>query len=121
MSMGYYTSYNMDVNNVKSQAEHEAILDKLHELNVIGYALDVGYWSERSKSSSFYSYDEAKWYDHDADMLEISKQFPEMTFKLTGVGEDDDDRWYTLYRNGEFETIQAVVTWPEPEKIEWKE
>lgn len=119
--MGYYTSYNLDVNNVKSQAEHEAILDKLHELNVIGYALDIGYWNERSKSSSFYSYDEAKWYDHDEDMIKLSEAFLKMTFKLYGTGEEPDDRWYCLYKNGEMEQIDAVITWPEPQKIKWEE
>lgn len=119
--MGYYTSYNLDVNNVKSQAEHEAIMDKLHELNVIGYALDTGYWNERSKSSSFYSYDEAKWYECHEDMRKLAEAFPEKTFKLSGVGEGADDRWYCLYKGDESEEIYAVITWPEPQRIKWED
>lgn len=119
--MGYYTNYNLDVNNVNTEEEHEAILDKLHELNIIGYALDTGYWSERSKSSSFYSYDEAKWYDHDEDMRKLAEAFPEKTFKLSGTGEDHDDRWYCLYKNGEMEQIDAIITWPEPQRIKWED
>ncbi len=117
--MGYYTSYNMDVNNVKSKAEHDALYDALRKKNIIGYAFYGGDW-DKHNSSSFWCSECVKWYDHDEDMLEISKQFPEMTFKLIGTGDDDDDRWYTLYRNGEFETVKAVLTWPEPERIEWK-
>lgn len=119
--MGYYTSYNLDVNNVNTEAEHQAIVDKLRELKIIEYALDTGYWNERSKSSSFYSYDEVKWYDHDEDMQKIAEAFPEMTFKLTGVGEEDDDRWYCLYNGDESEEIHAVITWPEPQRIKWEE
>ncbi len=119
--MGYYTSYNLDVNNVKSRAEHEMLHDALNKKGIIGYALDDGDWSESLKVSYFWSCDCAKWYDHDEDMVEISKEFPEMTFKLTGNGDADDDRWYTLYRNGELETVEAMLIWPEPKKIEWKE
>ena len=118
--MGYYTSYNLDVNNVKSQAEHDALYEALNKKGIIGYAFYGGDWDKKN-TSSFWNDDCVKWYDHDTDMLEISKQFAEMTFKLTGVGEEDDDRWYTLYRNGESETISAVLIWPEPKKIEWKE
>ena len=119
--MGYYTSYNLDVNNVKSQAEHEAITNKLKELEVMGYALHAGDWIKNNNSSAFYGYDEAKWYDHDENMIKLSEAFPEMTFKLTGVGEEPDDRWYCLYKNGEMEQIDAVITWPKPQRIEWEE
>ena len=118
--MGYYTNYNLDVNNVNTEAEHQAIVDKLRELKVIEYALDEGYWSERSKSSSFFSYDEVKWYDHDEDMQKIAEAFPEKTFKLTGEGEGPDDHWYCLYKGDESEEIQAIITWPEPKRIEWR-
>lgn len=119
--MGYYTNYNLDVNNVNTEVEHEAILNKLRELNIIEYALDTGYWSERSKSSSFDGMGEVKWYDYDEDMRKIARAFPEKTFKLTGEGEEPDDRWYCLYKGDESEEIQAIITWPEPKRIEWKE
>lgn len=119
--MGYYTSYNMDVRNVKTEAEHEAIKRKLEELNVFGYALHDAEYSENNKLSMFWGYDEAKWYDHDEDMIRISECFPDATFKLYGTGEDPDDRWYTLYRNGKYETIHAEITWPDPTMIEWRD
>lgn len=119
--MGHYTSYNLDVNNVKSQAEHEAIINKLIEFKIWGDALHDGEWNEKRRSSSFYNYDVARWHDHDQDMIELSKVFPEMTFNLCGTGEDADDRWYTLYRNGEYETIYAEIVWPEPQRIKWEE
>lgn len=117
--MGYYTSYEMDVKNVKSQTEHEALYEALSKKDIIGYAFYDGDWSEPISCSSFRSDDMVKWYEHDEDMLEISRKFPDMTFKLYGTGDDPDDRWYALYKNGEMEKIDAVIIWPEPTKIDW--
>lgn len=119
--MGYYTNYNLDVNNVNTEAEHQAIVDKLRELKIIGYALDVGRYDKISKSSSFYSMEGVKWYDHDEDMLKIAEAFPEKTFKLIGEGDEPDDRWYCLYKGKDSECVQAIITWPEPKRIEWRD
>lgn len=118
--MGYYTNYNLDVNNVNTEAEHQAIVDKLRELKVIGYAIDVGRYDKISKSSSFYSMDQVKWYDHDEDMQKLAEAFPEKTFKLSGEGEEPDDRWYCLYKGEDSEYVHAIIAWPEPKRIEWR-
>ena len=119
--MGYYTNYNLYVNNVNTKAEHQAIVEKLNELEVARYVFDDDYWSEDQKASFFFSIDPVEWYDHDEDMRKIAKAFPEKTFKLNGAREDDDDRWYCLYKGEDSEYIQAIITWPEPKRIKWKE
>lgn len=119
--MGYYTSHTLDVIHVKDAATHEAIVTKLKEKGVWGYALHGGDYNERYHTSCFYSDDVAKWYEHDEDMEDISRSFQEATFKLTGFGEDREDMWYTLYHNGESEEVQAVITWPDPTEIEWED
>ena len=58
--------------------------------------------------------DSLKWYDHDKDMIEVSKQFPDITFILDGEGEDNDDIWKAYYKNGEMEVIQARIVFDEP-------
>jgi hypothetical protein len=41
-----------------------------------------------------------KWYEHDADMQELSKQHPNVHFTLTGCGEEAPDFWKRCYFNG---------------------
>ena len=41
-----------------------------------------------------------KWYEHDEDMRQISKAYPNYVFKLEGNGEDRDDTWIHYYCNG---------------------
>ena len=119
--MGYYTCYNMDVQGFKNEAELKALTEKLQKKEILGYALMHDYRLDRDNhTASFDGYDAVKWYDHDTDMLEISREFPDMTFKLMGQGDDADDRWYTLYHNGTCECIQAEIVWPDPKEIRWK-
>lgn len=40
-----------------------------------------------------------KWHENDADMLELSKSIPGVTFKLHGVGDEMDDVWDSYYLN----------------------
>lgn len=41
-----------------------------------------------------------KWYDHESDMIELSKVFPEVRFRLDGRGEGDNDLWVEWYHDG---------------------
>lgn len=40
------------------------------------------------------------WYEHDDDMMEMSRRYPELTFVLTGAGENPGDEWKKYYKNG---------------------
>lgn len=119
--MGYYTSYSMDVTGF-DETTLTKLIAMMREKDLLGYVFDAEYLLDKNGTTiSFSPYDTQKWYLHDEDMLDISRKFPDMTFKLVGTGEDPDDRWYTLYHNGECETIHSVITWPDPKKIQWKE
>lgn len=58
--------------------------------------------------------DDEKWYEYDEDMRELSLEFPELTFQLTGQGEQKEDRWRRYYRNGQVCGGQAVVRFEYP-------
>lgn len=68
---------------------------------------------------------EAHWYDHDKDLIKISKKHPTVLIEISGDGEDSDDIWSARYRNGESETVQfeglpdfkEILTPQEEEKI----
>lgn len=42
----------------------------------------------------------AKWYSYEDDMLKLSQAFPEVSFVLTGDGEERDDVWTRQYSQG---------------------
>lgn len=54
-----------------------------------------------------------KWYDHDADMLALSKLYPDEVFILRGVGEEFPDVWRTAYKDGKMYNSEPVITFPE--------
>ena len=55
------------------------------------------------------NYDECKWYNHDTEMLDLSKKFPNVIFKLHGEGEETGDIWDTYYKNGKMQHCQAEM------------
>jgi hypothetical protein len=60
-------------------------------------------------------YDSMKWYDHDTEMIQISKDFPDVYFVLYGEGEERDDNWVKFYHNGESECCMARITYERPD------
>jgi len=57
-------------------------------------------------------YDECKWYKHDTEMLDLSKKFSNVIFKLHGDGEETGDIWDTYYKNGKMQHCQAEMIIP---------
>jgi len=68
---------------------------------------------------------EAHWYDHDKDLVKISKKHPKVLIEVSGDGESSDDVWASRYRDGESETVQfeglpdfqEILTPEEEEKV----
>lgn len=55
----------------------------------------------------------AGWSDHEKDMLELSRRFPDSEFTLEGDGEGEADRWRKRFIDGETEEIRPRIVWPE--------
>ena len=119
-----YTRYVMYVageNNKLTQEQVDGVTKELDNLDIIGYALedDPAFNPDCPEYGAEYlSYEECTWRQHDEHMLEISKKFPKLTFKLYGT-EDDGYMYYTLYHNGDSETVESRVVWPKSERIKW--
>lgn len=117
--MGYCTSYSLELEmydhktGARSMCVPTEIQDKvvaaLTEFEIIGYAL----------TSDLYCADCVKWYDHDDDMIKVSKMFPDVLFCLHGEGESNDDLWDTYYLNGKTQDCPATVVYPpfDPAKL----
>jgi hypothetical protein len=54
-----------------------------------------------------------KWYNHDDDMITLSKQFPTVLFILKGEGEESGDLWIAYYQDGKYYRDNAKIVFPE--------
>lgn len=91
--MGYYTDYALT-------AEPNIVDDEFAEL----FHRTTQYWLNEG---------EIKWYNHDEDMIEISKLYPDVLFTLDGNGEDVGDIWRTYYKNGKMQETKAKFMFDE--------
>ena len=111
--MGYYTKFELHAVDVETgypitTMEEDAIAKRLWQL--------VG-GSDRYTPKGIENCldEEMKWYDHEADMTALSKEFPNILFVLDGVGEEFPDAWRKWFYNGAVEASYAEVVYPEPE------
>ena len=51
------------------------------------------------------------WYDHEAQMREVSTQMRETVFALYGTCEDYEERWVKYFVNGQMQVEEAVITY----------
>lgn len=106
--MGYYTFFNLDAYENYSYVTTE----REEEIStVLSEIVDIAF-----NNFGGLSYDSLKWYDHDDDMLKLSKMFPDVTFVLYGEGEERDDNWVTYYKNGDSEFCGAQIVYDRPTK-----
>jgi len=124
--MGYYTFYVLTARNIKDEQRYNELVAAMVKMELYATentdgVFDIGHYYEKDKEAVFDSYDETKWYEHDYDMMKLSKLFPEVTFKLHGEGEEKEDLWNKYFQNGAIEECMATITYPQPIEIEWEE
>ncbi len=94
--MGYCTTYDLtlldpkDMTGIEDPRTIERVVALLKEKGIIGYALD----------ESLSCCDSVKWYEHENDMLDISRKVPDVLFLLWGSGDDAEDLWEHYFLNG---------------------
>lgn len=105
--MGYYTRFNLEVSTKSGGEVDEATLQKVQARfdDMLG-------WSGAFDEVTDYS-DEWKWYEYEHDMIEFSKEFPNLCFTLEGDGEDREDWWTEWFQNGKFYKSVAKITPPD--------
>lgn len=99
--MGYYTDFKITVKG-KQQDEEEftEYLDKK-----TGYYVDY--------YDGIFHIQEAKWYDWEKDMIEVSKEHPENLFQVDGEGEESGDIWRCFFHRGIKERVQVETVYSE--------
>ena len=93
--MGYYTNYEVSVEN--------GSID-LDELKIS---------LEEFSKYVFYNFklNQATWYEHESDMREVSVHYPNIVLALHGEGEEAKDMWCKYFKNGKMQICKAVVSY----------
>lgn len=91
--MGYYTKYELIV----SDGDYLLHGKNLEEV------------SGCCSSSIILGNREIKWYDHEDNMKEYSKQHPTVLFTLIGLGEDSELPWTKYFYNGKMQVAHTEL------------
>jgi|14BtaG_2_1085337.scaffolds.fasta_scaffold00764_3 hypothetical protein len=65
--------------------------------------------------------DSQKWYDHEAELLNLSLAVPNMGIQLSGEGEESGDIWRKRFVNGKMYATQVIIQyepWPQEALID---
>lgn len=89
--MGYYTMFELELKDVDWEIA-EPIISELRESNEC---------AKEAIDENGDAYESTKWYGFREDMINFSKQYPDILFILRGVGEENDDIWKEHFKNGE--------------------
>lgn len=120
--MGYYTWFEMDVQEHKGKYTVNDIIKYLrnsmneHPDKFYPFRETIEDAEEDDSDASYFGMtcdESSKWYGHDRDMLELSKAFPEIVFCLHGEGSINDDMWNNYYKNGKMQHCKAIITYEE--------
>lgn len=105
--MGYYTNYKLSYSKLTAKLE-----EVLHSDNWCSYSPLWSFVTEYAES--------CKWYDHEVDMLALSKQFPVILFTLEGRGEEAGDLWIKYFKNGKIQKCPGKIIYDEFDETKLK-
>jgi hypothetical protein len=104
--MPYMTRYRLSVHNEKALA-------KANNPDYIKFVM----WLESPESDQveflrhiWISGDRCGWYDHEEDIADLSKRFPDLVFELEGEGEYPRDIWIKYFKNSKMQKCPAKIT-----------
>ena len=117
--MGYFTKFELHAYDVETKYPVSNFMeaDITYDLEQIAFGPIEREEYERNGPVNFERWTEEamKWYDHEADMITLSKEYPNILFVLDGVGEEFPDAWRKWFYNGTVEASYAEVVYPRPE------
>ena len=96
--MGYYTDYRIEV---KGDCDAEEIAKALERISEYGFY--------NINETTIVNDDTIKWYDWEEQMTEISKSYPNNLFTVDGEGEENQDFWRSVFKDGRKESIEIKI------------
>lgn len=116
--MGYYTGYSLSIHKKGPVLKKdEDIFDPFEEettagVNPITYLRAFSDGAKYAIDSRGYCSDHTKWYQHDEDMIKLTKAYPGWVFELHGEGEESGDFWNKYYKDGKMQLCGGKIVYP---------
>lgn len=111
--MGYYTNYDLKWSGASSGSEvcpHCGGSGRITTDDVIQTFIETEPFLYGNSEPIKHSLeDSCKWYDHEEDMVRLSKKFPDVVFELHGEGEESGDIWVKYFKNGKKQVVKAEL------------
>ena len=120
--MGYETRYSLEVRLMAASMKAVKGVDSNGNPATVFIpdTIDTEALIREVQTASGYAYlfsDACKWYNHQEQLLKISKKYPNALFVLSGEGENNDDLWIKYFKNGKMQKRIAQITY-EPLDLE---
>lgn len=105
--MAYYTDFKLEI---ETEGFDPAAFEKVNSaIEHMSVGLQLTNWL----GHVFWSASDRTWYDDEKEMAELSKQFPDILFTLSGSGESAEDLWKKYFRNGLVQRAPARIIYDE--------
>ena len=111
--MGYYSDFAISVIRKEESVTPEQLNECLTEVNKSAKDAATYFDSDTPPFGMDYGVTfNAKWYDRDEELKAITAKYPGIVIQLDCEGEDGE-RWRERYANGDGESHDAIITYPE--------
>jgi hypothetical protein len=109
--MGYYTNYSLEV---KYTDDAGVVISDNRILEPL-YVIEERLTQEIAAASGYTSpfKESIKWYDHEQELLSISKKYTNVLLILSGEGEEPGDLWKKYFWNGTVKVAKAKINFDE--------
>jgi len=113
--MGYETRYSLEIKANVIQKEVKGVDANGKPASVfVCESVDVDDLKKKIANMIGYTYlwsDPCKWYNHEKDMREFSRMYPDILFILSGEGEESGDLWRAYFKNGKMQMTMAKIVY----------
>ena len=101
--MGYNTRYNLSI--VGGDATITGICASCGAHDITKDIISL----LKEKFGEIRAEDPINWYNHEKYILSISKEYPTTTFRLSGQGEEPQDKWIKFFKDGIMVVRKALI------------
>jgi len=101
--MGYYSYFTFSVSEGNEIDDEQAVTELREENEYAKLALD----------DDGYPDGHLTWYDHEENLKEYSKKYPNTVFHLSVEGEENGDMAQKYFKNGKMQICKAEITFPD--------
>ena len=98
-----------DLEHIKSGKKNVVVTSEVIIAEFVSSYEYAGYALNKKGNTS----EPCSWYDHDEQLAEFSKKYPNWLFVLSGKGEEAGDIWKNYYLNGQVQKAVARITFDE--------